>query len=82
MTGRELTIRLWESSCGREGLWCRACRRTTPVERLLLEESGRAVLCCETCNEQLRSGPSWLTAPIDDQHASPARPLIRAAVPA
>lgn len=62
MTGRELTIRIWEARWGREGLWCKHCRRTTPVEQLLLEESGRAILHCETCASVLRTGPSWLTA--------------------
>ena len=59
--GREATIRIWETSCGREGLWCKRCRRTTPVEQLLLEATGRAVLQCETCRQLLRTGPSWLT---------------------
>ena len=62
MTGRELTVRIWESTWGREGLWCKGCQRATPVEQLLLEESGRAVLQCETCTSTLRTGPSWLTA--------------------
>ena len=60
--GRELTIRIWEGTWGREGLWCSPCRRTTPVEQLLLEATGRAVLHCETCHRTLRTGPSWLTA--------------------
>lgn len=59
--GRELTIRIWESTWGREGLWCKGCRRTTPVAQLLLEPTGRAVLPCETCGTVLRTGPSWLT---------------------
>lgn len=61
--GRELTIRLWEHAWGREGLWCKACRRKTPVEQLLLEPSGRAVLPCEGCGTTLRTGASWLTTP-------------------
>jgi hypothetical protein len=59
--GRELTIRIWESSCGREGIWCRDCRRSTPVEQLLVEPAARAVLRCETCSRLLRTGPSGLT---------------------
>lgn len=59
--GRELTIRIWESTWGREGLWCNSCRRATPVAQLLLEPTGRAVLPCETCGTTLRTGPSWLT---------------------
>lgn len=61
MTGRELTIRIWETSWGREGLWCRECHRATPVEQLRLEKTGRAVLLCESCHTTLRTGPSWLT---------------------
>ena len=61
LSGREATVRIWEAAWGREGLWCKGCRRTTPVEQLLLEETGRAVLYCETCAELLRTGPSWLT---------------------
>ncbi|MFN2537295.1 MAG: hypothetical protein ABR549_03965 [Mycobacteriales bacterium] len=61
LSGREATVRIWEATWGREGLWCKACRRATPVEQLLLEESGRALLRCETCAATLRTGPSWLT---------------------
>jgi hypothetical protein len=61
MDGRERTIRIWESAWGREGLWCTSCRRSTPVEQLLLEPTARAVLACESCGEELRTGPSWLT---------------------
>lgn len=64
MNGRDLTIKLWESTWGREGLWCNQCRRATPVERLLLEQSGRAVLHCESCQMTLRTGPSWLTSAV------------------
>ena len=64
-TGRELTIRIWEASWGREGLWCKGCRHTTPVAQLLLEESGRALLPCERCGTTLRTGPSWLTSPAE-----------------
>ena len=60
--GRELTIRAWEDSFGREGLWCSSCRRTTPVERLLLGTTGYAVLPCESCGTTLHTGPSWRTA--------------------
>lgn len=60
--GREATIRIWESTWGREGLWCRPCRRSTPVEQLLLEATARAVLLCECCGQVLRTGPSWLNA--------------------
>jgi hypothetical protein len=62
MNGRALTIALWETTWGREGLWCKGCRRSTPVEQLLLEQSGRALLPCETCRTTLRTGPSWLTS--------------------
>lgn len=62
MTGHDLTISLWESTWGREGLWCTGCRRSTPVAQLTIEVSGRAVVHCETCAAVLRTGPSWLTA--------------------
>ena len=62
MSGRDLTIGIWENRWGREGLWCRPCRRATPVNQLLLVETGRALLHCETCAAILRSGPTWLTA--------------------
>lgn len=58
MTGHELTVRHWESSCGREGIWCRHCRRSTPVAHLVLEPGGRAILPCETCGAPLRRGRS------------------------
>lgn len=61
-TGHAITVALWESTWGREGLWCRPCRRATPVEQLVLEPSGRAALLCETCAQLLRTGPSWLTS--------------------
>jgi hypothetical protein len=61
LSGREATVRIWEATWGREGLWCSDCRRATPVEQLLLEQSGRALLRCETCQTTLRTGPSWLT---------------------
>lgn len=69
MNGRDLTIDIWESTWGREGLWCKRCRRTTPVDQLLLEATGRAVLACETCHTTLRTGPSWLTSTrVPQQH--------------
>lgn len=73
MNGRELTIGIWENRWGREGLWCRSCRRATPVEQLLLEESGRALLTCESCRATLRTGPSWLTVAAVPTQAQPPR---------
>ena len=62
MTGHDITVSLWEHRWGREGLWCRACRRATPVAQLVIETDSRAVLRCETCGGHLRTGPSWLTS--------------------
>jgi hypothetical protein len=76
--GRELTIRIWESTWGREGLWCKGCRRATPVAQLLLEPTGRALLPCETCGTTLRTGPSWLTT----SQPPAAAPRALAAAPA
>lgn len=73
MNARNVTISTWESTLGREGLWCGTCRRATPVERLLLEQSGHATLKCETCDVTLRSG---LGRP------KPPRPLDHQLVPA
>jgi hypothetical protein len=51
---RLATIRRWESTWGREGLWCATCRRSTPVEQLLLCPASGAVLPCERCGRVLR----------------------------
>jgi hypothetical protein len=51
---RLATIRRWESTWGREGLWCLTCRRATPVEQLLLCPVSGAVLPCERCGRVLR----------------------------
>lgn len=61
MNGHDITVSLWENNWGREGLWCRDCRRTTPVHQLVVRE-GRAVLFCETCRAHLCTGPTWLTS--------------------
>jgi hypothetical protein len=62
MTSHDVTVAMWENQWGREGLWCRGCRRTTPVAQLVITLNGRSVLHCETCRAHLVSAPSWVTA--------------------
>lgn len=53
MQARERMIVSWEGMLGREGSWCQPCRRSTPAHRLLLAESGSALLRCESCDRKL-----------------------------
>ena len=59
LSGSQVTVRDWEHRWGREGVWCRRCRRTTPVAMLAVD--GRAAaLSCESCGTPLLRGESWL----------------------
>ena len=59
LSGHEVTVRNWETRWGREGLWCKGCRHTTPPYLLVVDDR-EAELRCERCTTTLARGESWL----------------------